>query len=347
MKLHRLRRQLAAAVLLLNVSVMAQEVDVMTFTPPMPDNVRNPSYPEGPLERGEEGIVELQFMVNTAGKPFEIAVTNSTGSNDFRREALRAIERNTYIPAMINGEPTVGSHRTLIRFFLLNDDDTRQVGASQTFIVSHRDFLAALPMGKEAAEEELRVLEAKVTNHYEDAYLNLARYRLAKQYGTALEQMRFLHAALGFAREASDASYLPEQDTGNARRELFKLQVANRYFREAIDTFKILEAAGDTAAIAVLTPAYEEIETLRSDARAYGIPITLNAAGLWDIGVLKRNVYVEEVSGKVNEFKLRCSQQYVGFAVEADVSYNLPEAWGNCSLEIIGEPGSSFTLVQH
>jgi hypothetical protein len=244
---------------------------------------------------------------------------------------------------MVGNEPTVGSMRTMIRFML---EDAG--GATRKFISRYGSFQSALQKEpREAAEEAIGRLAEIAGNHYENAYVNMARYLLARQYGTPMEQMQYLHAGLSFARDVNDVSYLPRAEVRSARRELFTLQVKNQYFREAMDTFLLLEKAGDTEGADAFRPAYAELQALESNDTAYGIPITLDDAGGWTVKLHKHNVYIEQVAGKVNEFKLRCSQQYVGFAVEPDVSYKLPKELGTCDLEILGEPGSSFTLVQH
>jgi TonB family protein len=346
MKPQHLRQMLAAALVMSSLPTLGQEVDVMTFTPPEPERRVNPNYPLDALQVGGEATVELQLMVDKEGKPFEVTVTNLMGDDAFADEAVRAVRRWTYSPAMVDGEPIVGSVRTMIRFKLENEDGS-PIGAQRTFINSYRAFLEALPAGKEAAESKLAVLESKARNHYENAYLNLARYLLAKDHGSSLEQMRFLHAAVSFSREVSDESYLPDDDARLARRELFRLQAANQYFREAMDTYRVIEGKGDTEAVGVLTPAYEQIQALEFSEKAYGMPITLREDGASDLKLLKHNVYIEQVTGKVSEFKVRCEKNYVGFAVEAEISYNIPAEWGVCDLEILGEAGSSFTLVQH
>lgn len=177
--------------------------------------------------------------------------------------------------------------------------------------------------------------------------MSMANCLLAKKYGSSEEQMLNLHAALSFSREADDVVYLSEAEARNARRELFKLQVANQYFREAIDTYDLLAAAADKEATDAFAPIHAQLTALASDDKAFSVPITLDERGSWDIRLLKRNVYIRQPVGKVNEFKVRCDPKYVGFAVEPEVSYNLPGAWGPCSLEILGEPGSAFDLVQH
>ena len=51
--------------------------------------------------------------------------------------------------------------------------------------------------------------------------------------------------------------------------------------------------------------------------------------------------------GALAEAKLRCEQKYAAFAVERDTSYEVPAAWGECSLEIVGDPGTKLLLLQH
>jgi TonB family protein len=67
---------------------------------------RSPGYyPLDEIRTLGEGWVNLSLMVDSKGKPYEIAVTDSTGNRDFERAAVAAVSQWTYQPGSVNGQP--------------------------------------------------------------------------------------------------------------------------------------------------------------------------------------------------------------------------------------------------
>jgi hypothetical protein len=48
----------------------------------------------------------------------------------------------------------------------------------------------------------------------------------------------------------------------------------------------------------------------------------------------------------VSEIKLRCEKQYVFFRYQPAVEYSVANRAGRCSMEVVGEPGTAFELIQ-
>jgi protein TonB len=67
-----------------------------------------PRYPEMARRAGTEGEVELEALVNEAGRVVEVRVTDSTGSTILERAAEDAIRRWVFAPAK-QGDKTVAS----------------------------------------------------------------------------------------------------------------------------------------------------------------------------------------------------------------------------------------------
>lgn len=326
-------------------AAIAQDVDVRVYQEPVVKARVNPEYPNRPLRFLQEGTVELNLMVDTTGKPFEVVVTNSTGAKEFGEAALKAVNRWTFEPASLNGEPIVGSKRLLLKFQM----DAEPAGASRQFINAYKKFSEGLPaLSREETEQLLGQLSAAGgNNRYESAFMSQAHYMFAGRYGSTIEQMEHLDASLSFSRVKEDAVFLPEESALAARRELMKLQIKNQYFKEALTTYAYFIAVEDKEAVEAFKPVVDQVREIENNDIAYEIPVTLDDMGNFDIDLLKHNVYITAVAGKVDEFKLRCETKYFGLPVEADISYDIPETLGSCSLQILGEPGSTMKLVQH
>jgi TonB family protein len=324
-------------------SAMAQEVAVATFQPPDVETRVTPSYPALALQDNEEGSVEINLMVDTSGKPFEINVRNATGDKQFQRAAINAIENWTFKPAMMNGEPIVGSHRMIMRFHIEGN-----TGARSKFVGAYRRFTKSLAEESQPeAEKKLTTLvAASGYNQYENAFLNLGQYMYAQKYGTSVQQMEYLDAALSFSRDKEDLVYLPDESAKMARRELMRLQAENKRYSEALKTYRYFAISEDAEAEGIFKPIVAQILALAKDDRSYAVAAALDDSGSFELDLLKHHIYFTGAAGKISEFKLRCSQNYVGFVVEPEVAYNIPEAWGSCALEIVGDAGATLSLIQ-
>jgi hypothetical protein len=67
-----------------------EPTSIELFTGPHPKHIDMASFPTS--EVGNEGWVELAFMVDTTGKPFEVTVIRSTGNKTFDKLAMISIE---------------------------------------------------------------------------------------------------------------------------------------------------------------------------------------------------------------------------------------------------------------
>ena len=88
------------------------------------------------------------------------------------------------------------------------------------------------------------------------------------------------------------------------------------------------------------------IEALREDDRAFAVAGRIEDDGSWFFDLLKRRFHIDRVDGAVTELKLRCDRDYVLFRYRPDLEYEVADRVGDCLLEVVGEPGTGFRLVQ-
>ncbi|HEV2700588.1 MAG TPA: TonB family protein, partial [Steroidobacteraceae bacterium] len=111
-----------------------------------------------------EGWVVLNFMVDARGRPFEVAVTQSTGSKQLEAAAIQAIERATIEPGTVNGKPIESS--SVWKFKFVGEATT---GAQPPFIKAYKLLQEAIKSGDRAAAD-VALKELTISNPYEDAY---------------------------------------------------------------------------------------------------------------------------------------------------------------------------------
>jgi hypothetical protein len=66
----------------------------------------------------------------------------------------------------------------------------------------------------------------------------------------------------------------------------------------------------------------------------------------WHHQLFKDHFQIAVASGKVSDIKLRCKKAYVFFHYQPGVQYKVESRSGNCWMELIGEPGTTFDLTQ-
>lgn len=315
------------------------ELALEVFSAPKVRNMAAPRYPRRRARDFREGWVQLNFMVGRDGSPYEIAVTDSTGDAAFEEAAVAAVARSTFEPASLGGEPIDAGHALKIRFSLSEPLES----ARPSFVSRHRALMTAIYAGdRKAADRHLDALE--VRNLYEDAYYHLARYFHASRWGQRAEQIQALKRTIAHEREGT---YLPEALFVDALASLFSLQVDVQDFGGALETWGTLQSQGlEPQARRTLEQAVAGIRALQEDDRAFTVAGSVGTSASWHFRLLKRRFAIDVQEGYVAELKLRCDRQYLLFRYSPDIRYQIDPAHGACLLEVVGDPGTRFTLTQ-
>lgn len=310
------------------------------FQGPARKDMKVPYYPRSRRQEGSEGWVQLHFMIDPEGQPYEIVVTDSTGDSAFEESAVRAVERSTFEPALVDGRPIDAGYNLKISFALEGDGAP---GARPGFVRDYRRAIAAIESG-DREQAEARLGELEVRNLYEDAYLNVARYWYFKSWGDRLQRLAALRRAVAHEQEQK---YLPEEVFRWALLTRFALEVDLQDFGAALDTARLLRTQDlSREQTAALEATVAEIRALASDDRSFAVTGYTGADNSWYITLLKRHFYIDQVEGEIAEIKLRCDRDYVLFRYDPTMAYQVAEQQGTCHMEVVGDPGTTFRLVQ-
>lgn len=317
-----------------------QQTPLEVFQGPRPAHLVLPAYPYEEIRTRGEGWVRLGFMVDTHGKPFEITVVDSAGNKDFEKAAVGALRRSTFDPGTVNGQATESGSEFGFKFL----EGRRAVGAQPEFLSAYKSFVKAIE-AKDKSAAQAALAQLKVTNLYEDAYLGLSHYYYARLWGTDAEQLEGLRRAT--ENEGGEIHYLPTSAYRSALKDCFDLEIKTREYAEALNTWNRLQRLKvDPALEARIAPIVERLETLRSDAREYGVSGVVPEGGSWFLGLFKRHFRIEVGNGYLSQVKLRCDKGYVYFAFDPKLRYEASGKYGGCEMELLGAPGTRFTLFQ-
>jgi hypothetical protein len=121
---------------------------------------------------------------------------------------------------------------------------------------------------------------------------------------------------------------------------------------ETIETLKKLDL--DDGMIQQLDQIELEIESIRTNERVLAIEAEIGEAreahegeGMWWHKLLRRTAGIEAVAGSLERVELRCDWRRVKAKPEKGKAWHIPPDWGDCSIYVFGEPGSTFQLLEY
>ena len=315
-------------------------VELDVYSRPHSVSRTTPTYPRAALRQNKEGWVRLDFMVDTNGEPYEIAVTESVGDDVFHGPAIRALEKSRFEPARFDGQPLDAGHH-LYYYFEMNSD-----GARTWFVRRYRTIMSAIEDGDQnKADRLLEELDSSgPLNLYEDAFLHVAKSGYYAKWGDEQEQLKALDRAVG---HRTAEKRLPESLYTSLQRARFLLLVRIQDYGRAIGTFeKLTEYGLDEEVLAPLQLVVDELETLRVDDRGYSVPGDFADRYTWSYNLFKDEFFLADVEGQIEEIKLRCAKKYVFLRFDPDVQYKIKRDYLPCHLQLVGDPGTTFKLTQ-
>jgi len=314
-------------------------VDAEVFTGPKMLRTPIPSYPGTEERDGNEGWVRVNMMIDPKGKPYEINVVDSTGNRTFERVTLETIQKWTFEPAKRAGEAIDGSFNVKVLFFL----SQQATGARPHFVSAYKKLLKAIEANDRTAADS-QLPELTVHNLYEDAYLNLARFHYHYKWGTEEEQ---LHDLRGAVAGESTPRYLDKKTFVAALGRRLVLEVKSQDFGQALKTWETLRPIAPKDSLQMYQEVIDKIETLRKNDSAVRISARLGELSSWNGELFKKRFQITVTSGQISDIKLRCQKQYLFFHYQPGVEYTVePKRGGECSIELVGDPGTKFDLIQ-
>jgi TonB family protein len=300
------------------------------------------SYPETELRKNGEGWVTLGLMVDPTGKPFEVTVNASSGNKVFEQVAIEAMERTTFKPALLNGQP-VESATEFKYTFVISDESLRPMSVARTdFVYKYRDLQKAIAAkNRPQADAAMKLLQ--VQNLYEDAFFGLATYAYAREWGDETQQLAGLQRATAHDYKSP---YLTAEQSKMVKLESFLLELKLHRYAEVMDLWPtILKSGIEPATIEKLTPLIHQVEQVRVQHQRYSLSGSMPDA-TWRIGLYEENFRINVSQGHISQIKLRCSKGFVRFTFDPEIEYKVASKHGNCNMELDGDPGTSFTLTQ-
>ncbi|MCU7554740.1 energy transducer TonB [Alteromonas sp. ASW11-19] len=319
---------------------------ITSFTPAEAVDRENPRYPRQAAQHGQEGWVQMSYVIDEEGNVLDAVVEDYVGNTLFKRSALRALKQWKFTPAMQDGKPTQQCHQKVQFDFYI--DGAR--GASRQFVAAYKDIEALIRTDNLAeAEKGLQTLHERTdSNRYENAWLYSLDAMLAKKLNDGRRELKSLRRAVASAR-----SHDEKHATFDSNYTAFMYQrqfVLHTRFLQLADALaaaeKLAAMEGQADHLAAIQPAIDKIHAYIASADNIFVPLALDESGV-EFHALSRNQFAfADILGQLDTVEVRCETQREIFTVAEAHIWTIPESWGACRVLVAGQAGAAFNLVE-
>lgn len=322
----------------------AAEAPTTTRTTPVLKTRVNPKYPPRALERGGEGLVELEFFIGPKGKVSNIEPIRSTPVGHFERAAIRAVGKWRYKPIVRNGTSVRQSQQVVLSFRLENRMP------SIHFQLTYPSALKAVKEGQfELASKKLLELEKSLIGSLLAKELLNALY--AEYYIGLNKQLLALH----HIRETNFYADYPKYKGEKVNRlaMIFDLENSEGHYAAALNTYESLIRHGANISPDVHNSASAIRTTLETHT-----PLAANGllrgrcykcgegVSMWSHRLSYNSFHLADIEGKLTSLKLACDYHWETYAKIPETMISIPPEWGKCQVRVKGKTGTTFTLVE-
>jgi TonB family protein len=322
-----------------------------TYSPARPLERRPANYPTAAVTNGQDGWVDLSYVVSREGEVTEVMIEDSSGNEHFERAAVRAASTWRYSPATLDGEPVEQSLTRMRHTFRLEGESPgarpsfrREVGRIQR-LIQDGSF--------EAAQERLLDLQYNGRhNLYEDAWFWWLQYAYLEARGETdtRKLIESLQRSIGYRDE-----YLPPDMFVSAAVRLYALHLQELQLKSARRVVEGLRESANTSRSQLFMQTLSQLEASLVDLD--GI---VNGPGLlrvngrvgryayWVHELSRREFSLDEIQGELEVVDIRCdrgTRRY--YEVSSGLTWSIPESWGDCGAYIKGSEGTTFALYEH
>lgn len=308
-------------------------------------------YPSREAQRGIEGWVQVSYVVNPDGSVGEILIEDSSGRKSFEKEALRAMRRWRFEPATMNGEPIEQCHTKVLLNFEMRQL-ARHRGARQRFIKEYKQANQLLIEGKlpEARIAIDEIAEQSQATLYESSRLWILRSMLQAKEGDDLGQLSSL-----IRSTSAGGEYVEPSLYVTVMLNILELETQSQRYADALGSIEVLDDLDlDDGMAAQVDRIRHHIEGLKTADQPLAIAGEIgeareehHGAGMWRHTLLRRTAGVEAITGTLESVELRCEWRRIKAKPEKDRAWRVPPEWGDCTIYVFGEPGSTFQLLEY
>ncbi|GGZ96054.1 hypothetical protein GCM10008090_00300 [Arenicella chitinivorans] len=304
-----------------------------------------PKYPSQLERSGKPGAVAVSYMIDEAGKTYDVKVLRSTHVG-FEKSAVEVVEQYTFSPALLAGQPVRSRKNSVVYYEMAGVDRTK---LSAEFQRHYRYLIGAMEKGETSDKKFKKRFErgynaVRSPCDYIYYYLAQSHYYQTKQYDdrqiTALRHLKLYEADVDkdgwcLTPKMHTSTTLDlvallyiHSDVGGATAEFERL--VNRRLIE-VDQFLLPELKQVVDNPARLLPTQRKI--------------TVGGRGFHVIELFANRFSVSRFTNDVDQLKLECDtgEQVLDPEVE---SHRIEAPLSGCQLVVRAKPGTQFQFAE-
>ena len=291
---------------------------------------------------GQEGWVQVGFIIDKTGNVKDPIIEGSVGGAVFEETAIKALEHLKYKPAIYKDIPVEESVTGLFIPFLL--DQTFE-GVDTDFATAFNSLLDLYNTSQFAEAE--KALEA-LSKSQDLTLLEVSMLEVARGYNAIHKKDPY--GQIQHLRNASVnfGAYLPLEMLDRVLQTRIALSAKMSLFDEAQQSFALLERVDPTneklTRLAMMIAPIQKALDLGQIVQVHG---TISERGYWAYQPVRRNFSFATAETDIKEIEPRCEIRNQRFPVNTESEWRIPKSWGACSIVIYGEPGAKFSLYEY
>jgi hypothetical protein len=301
-----------------------------TPVPPQPENAQGVPV---------EGWAVVRYSVLADGTADDVRIQDIVPPAADPAGAKTTVEQWRFTPAMQDGEPS-GWHNN--ESIVLFGELEEAPGAAQEFTDA---YSAIAGMIEEQEYEQARDANEKLLNELavqtEELALTLAQATIIR-----IGLLDF-HGALRYVRLATDTrvNLLRREDLLVSLQLRLQVEAQLGRTNDAIETYERIAAGigpDETDPFAPMAESlydnWNEVEILQVLARVDDHP--------WRFEAGRRIFTIDDVVGEIDGIEAECDHRRLTLEFQADVEWQLPDSFGECTIFVIAEPGTTFSFFE-
>ena len=327
--------------------------DHQVFIKPEILKYARPVYPLEAHRDESAALVEVAFMVDSDGKPYELTVVQSNDSV-FNDAALQAVRKYKFNPASLDSN-AVDSRFTMGLLFMMDGQynyvpksDARRLKKIQKRISSDN-------ADQNAIEKDIFwLIHKKSTTYCGEAHAYFALQQLAQSVQNTELEITALRALRYYApyRDQSSKSddrwhcFVEPLNQSILIRLLTLLFTQERHaeaFRILVDLDNQNSQSRSQLLIESMPQHFFDMSQLAPSSKQFEIA----GSGFQFIEVLGRKLELQQKDeGDLESAKLRCDAGFMQVELTESTEIEIPPAFGRCQVQVIGEAGTRFELTE-
>ena len=307
-----------------------------------------PRYPNYALSKGREAWIYVAYCIDESGTPQNISVLDAAGNTQFERAAVNSIKEWRFEPALIDGKPSWQSRNQQYITFAIEGDER---GATRPFIARYKKLRKLIEDDKlEKADEVFnRLLASDTLNLYELGRLWEQRVRYELKTGDMLK----LDLALRRA-SASNGEWIEPETYQYLLMMRVKVQAQIGHYPAARASYRELtKAAGENSVVVQeLVPLMDQVSAAVNSGSVLQIEGEVREKGgchgcndSYVFTPEHRTLAFQNIVGTLDSIEMRCDHRHFESEISDLVEWHIPEQWGSCSIQVRGEPGTTFNIL--